>query len=76
MLTQPHITTSVQPLANGQYDITLTADRIALYVWLELPEAQFSDNFVHLRPNIPKTIRASAQDVVDLKVQSLVDTYH
>lgn len=75
MLNQPRITTSVQPVADGQYDITLTTDCAALYVWLELPGAQFSDNFVHLRPNISKTIRVSAQHLTDLNVQSLVDTY-
>jgi hypothetical protein len=75
MLNQPHITTNVQQVADGEYDISLTTDCAALYVWLELPGAQFSDNFVHLRPNISKTIRVSAQDLTDLKVQSLADTY-
>jgi beta-mannosidase len=71
------LTWTRNPVADEQheYDVTLSADAVALYVWLELPGAKFSDNFVHLRPGVSKTIRVSAQDVTDLKVRSLVDTY-
>ncbi len=74
-LKQPQITTTVSPTADGQYDVTLTTDSAAFYVWLELEGARFSDNFVHLRPAASKTIRVLAKDMTDLKVQSLVDTY-
>jgi beta-mannosidase len=75
MLGQPQITASVTSVADGQYDVTLTTDRAAFYVWLELPDAKFSDNFVHLRPNTAKLIRVASQDVAGLQVRSLVDTY-
>lgn len=74
-LSQAQIATTITPAGQEQYDVALTSNQTALYVWLELRDAQFSDNFVHLRPNISKTIRVSAQNVSDLKVRSLVDTY-
>ncbi|MBA3868935.1 MAG: glycoside hydrolase family 2 protein [Anaerolineae bacterium] len=74
-LKQPTITSQVSPTGESQYDVTLTTDHAALYVWLELPDAQFSDNFVHLRPNTPKVIHVSTQAIANLKVQSLFDTY-
>ncbi|MEO8606545.1 MAG: glycoside hydrolase family 2 protein [Chloroflexota bacterium] len=74
-LSQPNITTTITPAGNGQHDITLTTDFAAFYVWLELPGAQFSDNFFHLRPGAIKSIQASAQDLTSLKIRSLVDTY-
>ncbi len=74
-LGQSNITSTVKSAGDGQYDVTLTTDRAALYVWLELSGAKLSDNFVHLRPGVSKTIRVSATDVTSLKVQSLVDTY-
>ncbi len=74
-LGQPKITSTVKAAGDGQYDVTLTTDRAALYVWLEVNGAKLSDNFVHLRPGVSKTIRVSAKDMPQLKVQSLVDTY-
>ncbi|MBK8030993.1 MAG: glycoside hydrolase family 2 protein [Chloroflexi bacterium] len=74
-LAQPSITLDVHTVSDGEFDVTLTTDAAALYVWLELANAKFSDNFVHLRPGTPKTIRVRAQDAADLKVRSLVDTY-
>ncbi|MFN8371913.1 MAG: glycoside hydrolase family 2 protein [Anaerolineae bacterium] len=74
-LRQPHIQTQVQAAGDGQYEVTLTTDSTALYTWLELHGAKFSDNFVHLRPDAPVTIRVSAADVSALKVRSLFDTY-
>ncbi len=74
-LTQPSITMAVHTVADGEFDVLLTTDAAALYVWLELSGATFADNFVHLRPGATKTIRVRAADVTDLKVRSLVDTY-
>ncbi|MBZ0286086.1 MAG: hypothetical protein K8I30_00620, partial [Anaerolineae bacterium] len=74
-LSRPHITANIRPAGDGQYDVTLGVDAAALYVWLELPGATFSDNFFHLRPSVTKTIRVSAQDVSALRARSLVDTY-
>jgi beta-mannosidase len=74
-LTSPTLAMHVQTVADGQFDVTLTTDAAALYVWLELPGAAFSDNFAHLRPGAPKTIRVTARDVTDLKVRSLADTH-
>ncbi|NWF70020.1 MAG: glycoside hydrolase family 2 protein [Chloroflexi bacterium] len=74
-LRKPQLTTRVQAAENGAHDITLTTDSTALYVWLELPGAKFSDNFVHLRPGAGKTLRVWAQDVRALRMHSLYDTY-
>ncbi len=74
-LAQPSITLDVHTVSDGEFDVTLTTDAAALYVWLELANAKFSDNFVHLRPGAAKTIRVRAQDAADLRVRSLVDTY-
>lgn len=77
-----NIRLDVQPASDDSSDITLTADAAALYVWLQLPGAQLSDNFIHLQPNQPRTIRITRPQGMDhvamqaaLKVQSLVDTY-
>jgi beta-mannosidase len=74
-LAQPNIMWTVQPVADGQADVTLTTDSAALYIWLQLSGGRFSDNFFHLRPGVPKTVRVTASDLTALKVQSLVDTY-
>ena len=81
-LTPQNIRLAVRHDSDEGYAITLIADHVALYVWMELPGAQFSDNFFHLRPNEPRTIRATRPHGMDdeavvaaLKVQSLVDTY-
>lgn len=73
-LAKPTISVSAQQVGEGTFDVTLTTDAAALYVWLELPGAKFSDNFVHLRPGATKTIRVTAADVTDLKARSLIDT--
>jgi beta-mannosidase len=81
-LAKPNIRLDVQPASDDSYAVTLTADAAALYVWLELPGAQLSDNFFHLLPNQPRTIRVTRPEGMDdvavaaaLKVQSLIDTY-
>ena len=74
-LSSPRIETSVQQISDGVYAVTLQADVPAVYVWLELPGAQFNDNFLHLRPNTPKTIHVTTNDIDQLAVRSLYDTY-
>jgi beta-mannosidase len=83
-LARPNISMAVRERdeVNNSYEVTLMADAVALYVWLELPRAQFSDNFFHLQPNQTRTIRVTHPEGMDdvavaaaLKVQSLVDTY-
>ncbi|MBM3189240.1 MAG: glycoside hydrolase family 2 protein [Chloroflexi bacterium] len=83
-LAEPEITTEVQPLADGSYRVTLTAQRPALWAWLELGDidARYSEQFFHLRPDRPREIvvRPSRSVAIQelreaLVVQSLVDTY-
>ncbi|MBI1279264.1 MAG: glycoside hydrolase family 2 protein [Anaerolineaceae bacterium] len=74
-LKQPQISTTVRSTPAGGYDVELLTDSTALYVWLELSGAKFGDNFVHLRPNTPKTIHVATDAIADLKVKSLFDTY-
>ncbi len=51
------INTHVAAAADG-YDVTLSADRVALYAFLDLRkiDATYSDNFVHLHPGMHATI--------------------
>jgi beta-mannosidase len=73
----------IREVGQGCYDVTLEAERPALWVWLELEgyEARFSDNFFHLRPGKPVEVRIEGgPDSVELlrqalRVRSLVDTY-
>mgnify|MGYP000848183639 CR=1 FL=1 len=67
----------------GDYTVTLTAAKPALYTWLDVPgrEARFSDNFIHIAPGAPVAItvrldRPMPRDEFAraLKVRSLVDT--
>jgi beta-mannosidase len=74
-LPNPKIEVKTAPAGKGQFDVTLSSKSPALYVWLELPNAKLSDNFIHLRPKAPRTIRVKAKDIEALKVHSLVDTY-
>jgi beta-mannosidase len=82
-LPDPAITTEISAIGNGRYHITLTAQKPALWVWLELRQADatFSDNFIHLRPHQPTTITVQLADptneqaIQHLRTQSLYDTY-
>ena len=69
---------------DGGYRVVLTAERPALWAWLETPlwEARFSDNYVHLGPGQPAEIAVypgvpvSAEALREsLRVRSLIDTY-
>jgi beta-mannosidase len=82
-LAEPGLLAEVE-VDGTAFRITLTAERAALWNWLELEEgdARFSDNFVHLRPGVPVVIRMEPAQPLSLEeveallvVNSLVDTY-
>jgi beta-mannosidase len=81
-LAAPEIERSVTP-AGGDFVVTLTAAKPALWCWLDLhgAEAKYSDNFIHLAAVHPAPIRVSpgkpmsATDfAAALRVRSLFDT--
>lgn len=83
-LQNPEIKVEVQSLADGGYQVTLSAEKPALWTWLEVggDPAQFSDNFFHLLPGEPVTVRVSMETPLTteavaerLVARSLVDTY-
>ncbi|MGJ3239844.1 MAG: beta-mannosidase [Anaerolineae bacterium] len=74
-LQRPQIALKTRELGGSRYQLTLTSDISALYMWLELPGGRFSDNFFHLRPSQTKTIEVNAPSIANLQVYSLVDTY-
>ncbi|MEM9955760.1 MAG: glycoside hydrolase family 2 protein [Chloroflexota bacterium] len=74
-LQSPTITVKSRELGGDRYEVVLETDQPALYVWLTLPNAQFSDNFFHLRPTQLKSLIMSAPAITNLQVNSLVDTY-
>ncbi|MEQ8677652.1 MAG: glycoside hydrolase family 2 protein [Aggregatilineales bacterium] len=78
----PQISVRIDPIEENVFDITLKTQAPALYTWLTLPDATFSDNFIDLRPKHERTIRMTVplgmtrlQVQALLKVQSLYDTY-
>ncbi len=82
-LAEPGITATVAE-DDDAFTVTLTAERAALWCWLELADAdaRLSDNFVHLRPGVPVTMRLApatpltrAEVERQLRARSLVDTY-
>ncbi len=83
-LPDPDIRWQIAEVENGRYAITLTSDKPALWVWLEIPDGlQLSDNFFHLYPGRAHTVtladlageRPLAAIQQALAVYSLVDTY-
>lgn len=69
---------------DGGYQVTLTSAKPALWTWIDLAgmDAEFSDNFIHLRPGPSATIfvkpaKKTSLDGVRraLQVRSLFDTY-
>ena len=84
-LADPRITVDVgEAGADGGYPVTLSAERPALWAWLELVdgEARFADNFLHLAPGHPAEVTVYPQEPTSaealrraLRVHSLVDTY-
>ena len=83
-LRDPGLSLDVKKAGDG-YDVTVTAQRPALWVWLDVdgdPDATFGDNFVHLDPASPVTIRVTPSKPTDadalkktLVARSLYDTY-
>ncbi|MCE5237923.1 glycoside hydrolase family 2 protein [bacterium] len=83
-LQEPSLDVRVEDAGEGAFAVTLTAQRPALWAWLELSEraARYSDNFVHLFPGRPVTITVRSAEPLTadefraaLAVRSLVDTY-
>jgi beta-mannosidase len=82
-LLDPAIKVQIKPVNESTYDVTLTADKPALWTWLEMEcDTKCSDNFVHLRPGDPQTITVTTSEALTpekfaqmLKVSSLYDTY-
>jgi beta-mannosidase len=89
-LLDPGIQVSVKPVSASKgnkrsgFSVTLRVKRPALWAWMELnkTDAQWSDNFVHLRPGAPVTVQAwpsRALSLADFKrqlqIRSLRDTY-
>jgi beta-mannosidase len=83
-LADPRLTANVAEGRDGEYAVTLRAERPALWAWLELEgsDAKFSDNFVHIPKAGTATIRVrpagqmSREEVRKaLRVRSLFDTY-
>ncbi len=74
-LSQAAISVTSREAGGDSYEIKLESDVPALYVWLELKGAKFSDNFFHMRPGRTKTIQVSAPALAGLSVNSLIDTY-
>jgi beta-mannosidase len=82
-LANPELKTSIAKAPQG-YTVTISANRPALWVWLELEgaDARYSDNFVHLRNGTsaqivvrPKSRMSKAEFAKALRARSLVDTY-
>ncbi|MBC7234635.1 MAG: glycoside hydrolase family 2 protein [Chloroflexi bacterium] len=83
-LAEPGIRIQTQPLDKGAFQVTLTAEKPALWAWLELAEgdARYSDNFVHLRPGVPLILTVTPTEELSeqqfrrqLVARSLVNTY-
>lgn len=83
-LQTPKLRPAVKTRKDGRFEVTLKAERPALWAWLDLDgvDARFSDNFLHVRPGRQVRITASpvrslpaAEFRRRLTVRSLVDTY-
>jgi beta-mannosidase len=81
---KPGISAKIVKKAGGAFEVTLTARRPALWVWLEIDgcDARLSDNFIHLLPGSPIAISVLPARGMPtgelrgrLRVRSLVDTY-
>lgn len=78
----PHIQKEIHLNSAIQGQVTLQSDVAALYVWLELPGAKFSNCFFHLLPNRTRTVHFTLNMPLqeedlrqNLRIYSLVDTY-
>lgn len=73
-LVPPTITQTIDSVGNT-HTVTLQSDVPALYVWLELEGAIFSDNFFHMQAGKPYTVTLTAPQASGLVVKSLTDTF-
>jgi len=82
-LPDPKLVTSVDESEKG-FLVTIKSEKPALWAWLELEntDAKYADNFIHLLPETPQTIRVQPEQslskdnfVKELRVRSLFDTY-
>ncbi len=83
-LPEAAIQVEVGEMDGPSFTVTLTADKPALWTWIELAEtdARYSDNFVHLAPQTPVEIVVTPAAPLTrdeararLAVRSLRDTY-
>ena len=83
-LQEPGISVKATQLRDGAFRVLLEARKPALWVWLELTnaDARLSDNFFHLVPGRPAEVLLHpakaftlAQFEKSLRVRSLIDTY-
>jgi beta-mannosidase len=85
-LPEPTIRADVTAMDDDSFEVTLSTDKTALWAWLELVDGgldvQYADNFAHLRPDAPITIRVTPTAPLSVEqfrqqlwVRSLVDTY-
>jgi beta-mannosidase len=82
-LLDPVITMEIDN-SHDEFAVTIKSEKPALWSWLELEnaDAKFSDNFIHITPDSPRTIsvlpaqQLSKDDFAKaLRVRSLFDTY-
>ncbi|MFZ0545919.1 MAG: glycoside hydrolase family 2 protein [Candidatus Promineifilaceae bacterium] len=79
-LSPPEIEWQMNVGENGRCQVTLTAAKPALWVWLEIEgeRVELSDNFFHLYPGKPYTVTLTAPNGLEesaVIVHSLYDTY-
>jgi len=83
-LCDPCLGVKVKSRGDGSFDVSLSAQRPALWTWLELKglSASYSDNFLHLMPGERRVIRVTPREKTTLSslreavaAHSLYDTY-
>ncbi|NJN54215.1 MAG: hypothetical protein HC804_05320 [Anaerolineae bacterium] len=81
-LPNPQLEMQMVEEGHGRVQLTLTAHKPALFVWVEslTADVRFSDNFCHMQPGETRTITAQSTDQTpftsgSLRVQSLFHTY-
>ena len=84
-LEPPAIAIKAAKAGDKCFELTLEAQRPALWTWIEVAdaEARFSDNFVHLKPGEPAKITVQLDRDMKtpefkrrLRASSLIDTYN
>ena len=82
-LSDPKLTAVIAESPDG-FAVTVKSEKPALWVWLGLDnaDAKFSDNFIHVTPDVARTILVRPAQKMDrdafvsaLRVRSLFDTY-